>query len=137
MKARWLWILLVALPTPLAAVGMGPLSKMGMTDGAEKAFWLSVMNPADQPRTFTLYALDEDWQPLEGVDVRPKSPRIAARRQTRVLAIVRGLAPGESRVVRVCAEELFQEGQIHARVCSKLTARRIPAAGRSHPSTGE
>lgn len=137
MKARWLWVALAALPTPLAAVGLGPLSRSGMTDGADKGFWLTVMNPEKEPRSFRVYALDQDWQPIETVELRPKMPRIAAGRQSRVLAIVRGLEPGESRTVRVCAEEEYQEGQIHARVCSKLTARRLPAAGEPLAGLGE
>lgn len=54
-------------------------------------------------------------------------PLVPARSQRRVLVIDTGLKPGEEHIFRVCAEraDRSEEGMIHARVCSKLTARRV------------
>ncbi len=132
---------LTALTGPAAAVGLGPLYKAGVTDAPDKGFWLTLLNSEPKVQNFHLYALDVDWKPIDGVVILPAVPRLGPLRQRKVLAVVRGLKPGDTRVVRVCAEPEIQEGTIHARVCSKLSARRIaaimPDAGPDTGSVGQ
>jgi P pilus assembly chaperone PapD len=119
----------VALAVPAAGVGLGPLSREGVTDGPAKGFYLTVSNPYAEPRNFRAYPMAED-DAAEAtatlpVDIRPARFRLAAGGQRRILVIAQGLVPGETRRFRVCAELAQQEGMIHARVCSKLAARRL------------
>ena len=115
-----------ALAVPAFAVGMGPLEKEGLTDGPAKGFYLTVVNPFDDVETFRLYpAVIGGEDPVPDVRIHPEKFRLAAGRQRRGLVVAQNLEPGETRVFRVCAEKNEQEGMIHARVCSKLTASRI------------
>lgn len=114
-----------------AAVGLGPLEKSGMTDGAGKAFYLTLINPYPRAERFTLEThrlLDE--QPAPRVAIFPSAAMVAPGGRRQVLVIVRHIAPGETYVFRVCAQRPPRpEENVHARVCSKLTARRLPARG--------
>jgi hypothetical protein len=134
-------IALAAITGPAAAVGLGPLDKAGVTDSPDKGFWLTLLNSEPKVQNFHLYALDVDWNPIDGVLILPAVPRLGPLRQRKVLAVIRGLKPGDTRIVRVCAEPEIQEGTIHARVCSKLSARRIarvvPDTGADTGSVGE
>lgn len=117
---------------PALAVGLGPLTRSGLADGPDKGFWLTLINSDPQVRTFKLSALDAEWQPVGAVEFMPAAPVLGPGRQRRVLVLIRGLQPGETRTVRACAENLLQEGPVHARVCSKLVVRRVSgAAGRA------
>lgn len=115
------------LAIPAMAVGLAPLRKTGWTDGPAKAFWLQVSNPYAKAKQFRVYstAIGSEAEGLADVDLPNPTIRVPAGRSRRVLVIVRELEPGESRDVRVCAELARKEGFINARVCSKLTARRI------------
>ncbi|MDP4573540.1 hypothetical protein Q9K02_00120 [Qipengyuania sp. G39] len=107
---------------------MGPLEKSGITDGPKKGFYLTVLNPYDKPETFrTFPAVLGGEDAPQAVTVRPERFVLAAGRQRRVLVVVDELTPGETREFRVCTEKDKEEGVIHARVCSKLSARRIAA----------
>ena len=111
------------------AVGLGPLEKSGMTDGAGKAFYLTLINPYPHAERFTLepHAL-LDEQPAPRVVIFPDDATVAAGGRRQVLVIVRRIEPGETYIFRVCAQRPPRpEETIHARVCSKLTARRLPA----------
>lgn len=125
----------LALAGPALAVGLGPLEKAGDTMGPAKAFYLTVINPYDGPRTFRAYAegpAGAEAQPeaaASRVSILPATMTIKAGGQRRIVVILRDLAPGETREQRICAELAQQEGMVHARVCSKLSARRI--AGRA------
>lgn len=115
-----------ALTAPAFAVGMGPLAKEGLADGPAKGFYLTVLNPYDHVETFRLYpVVIGGEQPVPNIKIHPAKFRLAAGRQRRVLVVAGNLEPGETRAFRVCAEKDQQEGMIHARVCSKLTASRI------------
>jgi hypothetical protein len=130
-------IAIAAITGPAAAVGLGPLDKAGVTDAPDKGFWLTLLNSEPKVQNFHLYALDVDWKPIDGVLILPAVPRLGPLRQRKVLAVIRGLKPGDVRVVRVCAEPEIQEGTIHARVCSKLSARRLAVLGHdTRPDTG-
>lgn len=110
------------------AVGLGPLEKGGLTDGPGKAFYLTLINPYPRAERFTAEPLgltDETRAPR--VVVFPAQTIVAPNRSRQLLVIVRDLQPGETYMFRVCAQRppLPQE-TVHARVCSKLTARRLP-----------
>jgi len=127
-----------AFAAPALAVGLGPLVKTGVTDGPAKAFYLTVINPYPTAQAFRAYAVGfEDEVPAGRVKIAPADITIGGRKSRRILVIANEMTPGESYPFRVCAERrVKQEGTIHARVCSKLTARRLPgAAGR--PGAGQ
>lgn len=120
--------LAAAAAVPALAVGLAPLSREGVSDGPEKGFFLTVINPYAEPRNFRAYAVGWDDEATGGVttiDIRPAQFRIAAGKQRRILVVAQDLSPGEMRRFRVCAELAQQEGLINARVCSKLAARRV------------
>jgi hypothetical protein len=120
---------MMALASPALAVGLGPLTKRGVTDGPDKAFYLTVYNPYAERADFTVYAVGSD---NEETPVRVRVPARAIPLKpggARKFTIVAGeLAPGETYAFRICAERLLpQEAMIHARVCSRITAHRLPA----------
>jgi hypothetical protein len=119
---------LAAAVTPAAAVGLGPLTLSGATRSERKGFYLTLVNPFPKAERFRLYSAGwDDEQPVARVLIPIATPLVAANAQRRMLVIDTGLAPGEEHHFRVCAERVdrSQEGLIHARVCSKLTARRV------------
>ncbi|WP_152569471.1 MULTISPECIES: hypothetical protein [Sphingomonas] len=93
-----------------------------------KGFYVTLINDDRRPDALRLYAIgygDEAAQPR----VMLPSPilTLPANSQRRVLVIASDLSPGETFRFRVCAEraDFGQGALIHARVCSKLVARRI------------
>ena len=121
-------ILAAAATGPAVAVGLAPLSREGVSDGPEKGFFLTVINPYAEPRNFRAYPIgwdDDAIDTVAAVDIRPAQFRIAAGKQRRILVVAGDLTPGELRRFRVCAELAQQEGPINARVCSKIAARRL------------
>lgn len=122
--------LLAIVSAPAVAVGLGPLARDSVTDGPAKAFWLTVYNPYKVRREFIAYPAgiaDGDAAP-DAVDIRPARIALSAGAQRRILVIVRDIDPGETRRLRICAEPAQQEGLLHARVCSRLSARRVALA---------
>ena len=119
-----------ALATPALAVGLSPLRKEGAVAGANKAYYLTVINPYADRREFVAYqdGLDQNAKPPQ-LTIHPARLAIAPRGQRRIMVIVRELAPGETRETRVCAELAKQQGMFHARVCSTLVSRRLPLRG--------
>lgn len=115
------------------AVGLGPLEKSGLTDGSGKAFYLTLINPYASAERFSAEPLAlTDERPAPRVIIFPAEAVVAPNRSRQLLVIVRDLAPGETYKFRVCAQRPPRpEETVHARVCSKLTARRLPAAGRN------
>jgi hypothetical protein len=115
---------------PALAVGLGPLSRSGVTDTDRKGFYLTLINPYPAATPFHAYAIGPaDETPQPRVRILPADVTLAGRTSRRILVIATGLAPGESYAFRVCAERAqTPEGMIHARVCSRLGARRLPAA---------
>lgn len=121
-------LLAIALiATPAFAVGLGPLKKEGVTGGSAKGFWLTVSNERRQPQTIILSARSATAEALEErVVVIPDRLLVGPERTRRVLVMARSLQPDERYTFRVCAEAPPEPKEtIHARVCSKLTARRI------------
>lgn len=116
--------------TPALAVGLGPLSKSGVTDSERKGFFLTLINPYPAATPYRAYAVgadDETAQPR--VRITPAEVTLGGRATRRILIVATGLRPGEAYAFRVCAERAdTAEGMIHARVCSHLSARRLPAA---------
>jgi hypothetical protein len=115
---------------PAAAVGLGPLTAEGLVDGPKKAFYLTLLNPYPTVTDFVAYATgltDDDAGDKARVTLFPDQARLGSGRSRRLLVIVGGLSVGETYSFRVCAQRRTPpEGiTIHARVCSKLTARRV------------
>lgn len=128
MIRRWGPLALALLAGPAMAVGLGPLSKSGITDGPGKAFYLTVMNPYPRAARYvaTPLGLTADV-PVDRVTIFPADMTIGSGGHRQILVIVRGLSPGETYRFRVCAEAPPHDQEIiHARVCSKLAARRLP-----------
>lgn len=125
----------LALAGPALAVGLSPLGKDGITAGPHKAFYLTVINPYADAREFRV-ALDgarldvpPGTEASPDLAILPALVTVKPGGQRRVVVILRNLAPGESRTTRVCAQLAKQEGMIHARVCSNLSARRLKPRG--------
>ena len=119
---------LAATVAPAAAVGLGPLAAAGVTRTERKGFYLTLINPFVRAERFRLYSAGTDDELARPrVFIPDAMPLVPARSQRRVLVIATGLRPGEEYLFRVCAEraDRSEEGMIHARVCSKLTARRV------------
>lgn len=125
---RALALVALAGTAPALAVGLSPLRKEGMTAGPAKAFYLTVINPYDEPRAFRAY-VDGPQEAGAAVRIVPETLVVKGGGQRRVTVILRDLASGETRETRVCAELAKQEGMIHARVCSQLVARRLAPRG--------
>lgn len=110
------------------AVGLGPLTGDGLTNSERKGFYLTLINPYPSAERFRLYAVDWDSEdPVTRVHIQTSTLVLAPKSQRRVLVIANGLAKGEQHRFRICAERIVNSGEelINARVCSKLTARRV------------
>ena len=120
-----------ALASPAAAVGLGPLVKQGVSDGPAKGFYLTLINPYAERAQFAVYAIGADDDVIQHRVEVPIGPLALRARTNRKFMIVAGaLTPGETYTFRVCAERVTQEeAPIHARVCSRITARRLDVAG--------
>lgn len=122
-------VLLMSLlaAAPAMAVGLGPLSKEGITDSDRKGFYLTVINPYPHSETFMLTPLDVGAETVAPrVTIIPSRVAIGGGGNRKILVVATDLAPGERYAFRVCAEMPPKPLEtIHARVCSKLTARRI------------
>ncbi|QPQ55271.1 hypothetical protein IC614_01235 [Allosphingosinicella flava] len=128
VKCGWMLAALMAAAAPAFAVGMGPLAKSGLTDGPRKAFYLTVINPYPAAASFKAYAVGVDDEEVQSrVRILPEATiRIGAKQNRRILVVADDLEPGETFAFRVCAAKAeMVEGMVHARVCSKLSARRI------------
>lgn len=124
---RLMAMAVAAAATPALAVGLGPLAKSGVTDGPRKGFYLTVINPYRQVETYTLTALATDSErEAARVAIFPAKVAIGGGGTRKVLVVADGLTPGETYQFRVCAEKppVLTE-TVHARVCSKLSARRV------------
>lgn len=113
---------------PAGAVGLGPLSHSGTTMNERKGFYLTLINPYPTQARFRLYS--REWAsetPASRVLITFPTPTLAPRSQRRVLIVATGLVPGEEHKFRICAERVGapEEAMVHARICSKLTARRL------------
>lgn len=110
------------------SVGLGPLSISGVTDSERKGFYLTLLNPYPTQERFQLYAIELDSErAVTRVLIPISRPLLGPKTQRRTLVISTGLARGETYEFRVCAVRVDAPGEelIHARVCSKLTARRV------------
>ncbi len=125
--SRLVPLLGLLIAAPAVAVGLGPLVKEGITDSDRKGFYLTVINPYPQSETFTLTPLDAIAEaPAPRVTTFPSRLVIGGGRTSKILVIASGLAPRERYTFRICAERPpLPTETIHARVCSKLTARRV------------
>lgn len=128
--ARLAGAVLALAAAPAFGVGLGPLAKAGITDGPQKGFYLTLINPYPVATRFQAYAIGtEDERPQARVVILPAEATLGGNTNRRLLVVANDLAPGETYEFRVCAERVeAQQGNVHARVCSHLTARRLPAA---------
>lgn len=119
------------LAAPLGAVGLGPLKEDGVIDGPRKGFNLTLYNPYEQPVEYRAYAVgaeDGDETAQARVTVLPARAILGSRQSRHLLVIASDLAPGETYRFRLCAERAAPPPSgvmVNARVCSKLSARRI------------
>lgn len=130
MKIRSICALLAATMglAPAGAVGLGPLAREGATTTARKGFYLTLINPYRTAERFRFYSVGwDDEAPVDRVHIPIRTVLLGAKSQRKLLVVDTGLAPGETHRFRVCAERVEPAGKamIHARVCSKLTARRV------------
>jgi len=110
------------------AVGFGPLSLSGVTRTERKGFYLTLINPYPVQERFRIYSIEpENDKAVARVRIPVSTPRLGPFAQRRILVVDTGLIPGEEHKFRVCAERVRPAGEelIHARVCSKITARRL------------
>lgn len=121
-------LLAAAAASAAGAVGLGPLSHSGLTNSERKGFYLTLINPYPTRETFRLYGVEWDSEePVARVRIPIDRPVLGPKSRRRMLVVDTGLEPGEEHRFRVCAERVqtAEEGMIHARVCSKLVARRV------------
>jgi hypothetical protein len=133
---RLLAMIALSLSASASAVGLGPLAKQGITDGPGKAFYLTLINPYPKTERFTIDSHNVgNESPADRITIFPADTVVAANGQRQLLVIARDLAPGETRIFRVCAQRPPRAQEtVHARVCSTLTARRL--APRRVPGRG-
>jgi hypothetical protein len=112
---------------PAVAIGLGPLKKEGSTPSEAKAFYLTVINNGPTADVYRATAIGfADEVPQARVQIIPSVIPIGPNSTRRILVIARDLAPGETYAFRVCADSKPQPKEsIHARVCSKLSTRRL------------
>jgi len=111
-----------------SAVGLGPLTNSGVTATSRKGFYLTLINPYPAQERFRLYGIEWDSEkPVARVRIPISRPLLGPKSQRRILVMTTGLVPGEEHRFRVCAERIEPPGEelVHARVCSKVTARRV------------
>jgi len=114
--------------TSAAAVGLGPLTLQGTIDGPREGFSLELYNPYSDATDFVLYPVGmTDEVAQDRVTILPAEARLGGQRDRRILVIASDLAVGETYQFRVCAQRKTPPGgvMINARVCSKITARRV------------
>ena len=128
---RLLPLPLLAVATSAFAVTFGPLEKSGITDGPGKAFYLTLANPYPTAERFVVDAVGQDDEnPQPRVTIFPANSLLGAGIRRQLLIIIHNLSPGETYTFRVCAMRAPKPQEtIHARVCSKLTARRLALRG--------
>lgn len=120
---------LVASAGPAVAVGLGPLEKSGTTASERKGLYLTVGNPYRTAHNFRLFVEEGSGIAPGRVTIHPSTASIAPSAHRRILVIVDGLIPGEEVNFRLCAERIEERRvTVHARVCSKLGARRLRPA---------
>jgi hypothetical protein len=129
MSVRRLIVAVVlASATPALAVGLGPLTREGIIDGPSEGFTLDLYNPYHASEDFIVYAVGfNDDEPQARVEVLPAEATLGAERERKIFVVAGDLQIGETYRFRVCAQRKTPpEGLvINARVCSKITARRV------------
>lgn len=111
------------------AVGLGPLEKSGITSSERKGLYLTVSNPYRTAHNFRVFVEEDSGIAPGRVTIHPSTATIAPGAHRRILVIVDGLIPGEEVNFRLCAERIEERRvTVHARVCSKLGARRLRPA---------
>ena len=120
--------LAVLAASSATAVGLGPLVLQGVIDGPREGFSLELYNPYAEATDFVLYPVGlEDETTQQRVTILPAQVQLGSQRNRRILVVASELAIGETYKFRVCAQRKTPpEGvMINARVCSKITARRV------------
>lgn len=113
---------------PAGSVGLGPLNAAGITNSERKGFYLTLINPYPTQIRFRLYGVEWDSEAtVARVRIPIATPVLGPNARRRLLVVDTGLVPGEEHRFRICAERADKTNEeiVHARVCSKLTARRL------------
>ena len=129
MRVRSVGLLAALLASHALAVSLGPLEKSGTTDGPGKAFYLTLGNPEAKAARLRIEAFERDGKTVaRRVSIFPPDTILGSGGTRKLLIVAQGLAPGETYTFRVCAYRPPEPKEtILARVCSKLTAHRLPA----------
>jgi len=130
IRLKWVAAVFLAATafSAAGAVGLGPLTLSGVTRTDRKGFYLTLINPYPAQERFRIYSIEPDNdRPVARVRIPVSTPRLGPLAQRQILVVDTGLIPGEEHRFRVCAERITPAGEelIHARVCSRITARRI------------
>lgn len=133
MPAVTIRLLAAALVAAIAvssagAVGLGPLRLEGVTRTDRKGFYLTLINPYRVQERFRVYSIETDSEnAVPRVLIPISTLLLGGQAQRRILVVDSGLRRGEVHQFRVCAERVQSPGKdlVHARVCSKVTARRL------------
>jgi hypothetical protein len=121
---------LIALSASAGAVGLGPMVRDGATDTDRKGFYLTLINSERRYETYKALAIGfDDERPIsdDRVTILPSQVVVPADSTRQLLVVVKDLKPSETFRFRVCSEIANPPPgeMIHARICSKLTARRV------------
>ncbi len=110
---------------PALAVTFGPLEKSGDTKSERKGFYLNLANPYQRAYAFRVYVDPQDEASSDRIRILPEQALLSGGGKRRILVIANGLTPGEEFTFNICAERVLEKMEaVHARVCSRLTARR-------------
>lgn len=122
---------LLSVSAAAGAVSFGPLQRSGVTDRPGKAFYLSIANPYSTIERFQIRAMEAVADDAaDRVVIFPSDLALGGGSRRQVLVIVKPLQPNETYRFRVCASRSPKPQEtVNARVCSNLTARRLPARG--------
>lgn len=120
--------ILLSSATAALAVGLGPLEKSGVTASERKGLYLKLLNPYEEAHRFRVYVEEDSGIDEERVKISPSIVPLGPKAERRILVIVEQLVPGEDVQFRLCAEKIEERRvTVHARICSKLGARRVRA----------
>lgn len=110
---------------PALAVTFGPLEKSGDTKSERKGFYLNLANPYQRAYAFRVYVDPQDEALSDRIRILPEQALLSGGGKRRILVIADDLTPGEEFTFNICAERVLEKMEaVHARVCSRLTARR-------------
>ena len=115
-------VLMLSLDAMANRVGMGHMVREGVTYGANKGFYIAIINESNATRTFDVLAYEADMStPATDVRLQRRTLRVAAHRSVRMLSVVTELTPSQPKTRFVC---IYEENHENARICTRLIAHR-------------